>query len=99
VHPKVALFLRERDRARERGDRGVIRSTTADLRRLGVSDDATLAHPSGKPSRARREPEKPVEVVDAPVEKPKGGRPRLPRCEHENIADRCTVCNPELLAS
>lgn len=84
MHPRVTMFLRERDRAYARGDTGVIRSLTADLRRLGVRDDATLAHPGGPP------PKEPEEA------KPKGHK--LPRCEHENVSDRCEICNPELAA-
>jgi hypothetical protein len=75
------MFLMERDRARARGDNGVDRSLTADLRRLGVPDDATLAEPLGKASNG---------VTRGP------GRPKKPRCEHNNVADRCIECNPEL---
>lgn len=81
---RVEMFLLERDRARARGDNGVDRSLTADLRKLGVSDTATLANPSGIPFAS-------VEVVSRGP-----GRPKKPRCEHDAIADRCPDCNPEL---
>lgn len=83
------MFLRERDRASARNDHSVVRSLTADLRRLGVRDDATLAHPAGKPPRVETREELPAKG---------NGRPKLPRCEHENVADRCPECNPELVA-
>lgn len=73
------MFLRERDKARARGDYGVDRSLTADLRRLGVPDDATATDPTGL------------------AEKRAIGRPRKPRCEHGQVADRCDVCNEETL--
>lgn len=91
MHPKVQMFLTERDRAYARRDTGVIRSMNAELRRLGVSDTATVANPTGKRVRVRMTSEA-VPVV-------KAGRPKLPRCEHENIADRCPECNPELAAN
>jgi hypothetical protein len=91
LHPKVRMFLYERDRARLRGDNGVIRSMNAELRRLNVPDEATLANPTGKRLKTKKEPEA---VVPPKV----GGRPKLPRCEHENIAERCPECNPELAA-
>ena len=87
THPKVAMFLQARDRAYSRGDTGVIRSMNVELRRLGVSDTATLANPTGKHAKAT-----------AVMEPKPMGRPKLPRCEHENVADRCEICNPELAA-
>ena len=102
---KVAMFLRESDRAYARGDGGIVRSMNVELRRLGVPDDATLANPAGrsrKPSQTVSEPEVAVLEVEPsiPDEEPrnKGGRPKLPRCEHGNVADRCPDCNEELLA-
>ena len=75
------MFLRDRDRARLRGDSGIDRAITADLRRLGVSDTATLADPSGKHSNGQPQDNK-----------RKSGRPPKPRCEHGQIADRCAQC-------
>lgn len=94
LHPRVSMFLEERDRARVRGDQGVIRSLTADLLRLGVPADATLANPTGKHGNGNGHASD-GETATATVEAPKrrGGRPRLPRCEHGAIAERCPICN------
>jgi hypothetical protein len=89
MHPRIRMFLLERDRAYARGDSGVVKSMNAELRRLGVSDEATLANPTGKHVKTAG----PAVLDPKPV-----GRPKLPRCEHENIADRCEICNPELAA-
>ena len=83
VEARIEMFLLERDRARARGDNGVDRSLTADLRKLGVSDTATLANPSGIPFAS-------VEAVSRGP-----GRPKKPRCEHDQIADRCPECNED----
>jgi hypothetical protein len=80
---KIEMFLMERDRARARGDHGVDRSCTADLRRLGVPDEATLADPTGKSKATKRGP----------------GRPRKPRCEHNRLYEHCADCNEELMVS
>ena len=92
THPKIRMFLETRDRAYERRDVGVIRSMNVELRRLGVVDDATLADPTGRTSRAGRTRES-----APPAKKPKNGT-KLARCEHENVAERCPECNPELAA-
>jgi hypothetical protein len=40
-----------------------------------------------------------IELDIAPEEtKNRGGRPKLPRCEHGAVLERCPECNPELLA-
>lgn len=90
THPRIEMFLRERDRAIVRQDYGVIRSLTADLRRLGVPDNATLAHPRGAPARVPQNGEK-------ASEKPRNGA-KPPKCEHGSVAERCVECNPELVA-
>ena len=97
---KILQFLRYRDQAIARRDWGLHRSLTADLRRWGVPDDATFVHPSGKPVHASMQPEETaaVAVTDEEAQRSKGGRPRLPRCEHGNVTDRCEFCNPELAA-
>ena len=97
LHPKVHMFLRERDRAYARQDVGVIRSMNVELRRLGIPDTGTLADPSGKRSRSRKQSQEVPTTTEAESRSP--GRPKLPRCEHENVADRCLECNPELAAS
>lgn len=90
---RIQMFLDARDRARVRKDYGIVRATTADLRRLGVPDNATLADPTGKQGRRRRASE------DAAVERHKPGPKPRQRCEHGSIADRCPACNEEVLAS
>jgi hypothetical protein len=91
---RVHMFLVERDRALARGDHGVVRATTADLRRLGVPDWATVADPTGKNARrANGAASKPQEARKKPGPKPK------PRCEHGVIAERCAECNEELLVA
>jgi hypothetical protein len=77
------MFLTERDRAYARGDAGIIRSMDAELRRLGIADTATIADPTGRSGAL----------------KARGGRPKLPRCEHNNVAERCPVCNEEVMVS
>lgn len=91
MHPKIRMFLATRDDAYRRNDPGIVRSMNAELRRLGIPDEATLQNPNGRRSLGRR-----IREETAPAKSP--GRPKLPRCEHENIADRCPECNPELVA-
>jgi hypothetical protein len=83
MHPKVRMFLQARDRAYVRQDMGIIRSMNFELRRLGVSDTATLQDPSGK---------HPASNGEGKPEPKRAGRPPKPRCEHGAIADRCTEC-------
>lgn len=90
LHPKIAMFLETRDDAYARRDVGIVRSMNAELRRYGVPDDATIANPTGKAVRNGRARE-----TAPPAKKPRNG---LPKCEHENVAERCTECNPELAA-
>jgi hypothetical protein len=88
MHPRIAMFLQARDRAYARRDAGIVRAMNNELRRLGIRDDATLAHPNGPP---KPQPEGAVAVAEKP-------RQARQKCEHGNVADRCTECNPELLA-
>lgn len=92
MNQKVRIFLHERDRAYARGDLGIIRSMNAELRRLGIKDTATLSDPTGRRERKDPDPEA-GNVVTKP--RPRG---KLQRCEHENVSDRCEICNPELAA-
>lgn len=85
MHPKVKMFLTARDDAYARSDSGVVRSMNAELRRLGVSDDATMLDPTGRRKR------------NGSAERPRT-RAKPLKCEHENVAERCEVCNPELAA-
>jgi hypothetical protein len=83
------MFINERDRARARGDRGVERSLTADLLRLGVPSEATLL---SKPKTAQAAVAQAAASEQAEAPKKRAGRPPKPRCEHGNIADRCEDC-------
>lgn len=82
THPRVTMFLRERDRARARGDRGIDRALTADLLRLGVPVEATLADPTGKHAAN----------TTSNGHKPEQKRRAKPRCEHGNVPERCQEC-------
>ena len=86
---KIAMFLDARDRARARGDLGIMRATTADLRRLGVQDGETSA--TWAQRLAPKQPE--IKRTPAPPAKVKRAH-----CEHGSIADHCPECNPELIA-
>ncbi len=90
---KIAMFLRERDRARARGDTGIDRALSADLQRWGVPYNATLANPSGKNGKRHRTQQDTPETL-----KRKAGRPPKPRCEHDQIADRCEQCRQAEIA-
>lgn len=68
---KISYYQQVRDDAVARGDFGVARAVSADLRRWGVSEETSTT--TGEVKR-------------------KGGRPKLPRCEHGRIADRCEDC-------
>jgi hypothetical protein len=82
----IAYLLKVRNEADRRGDRGLYRAMSADLERLGYTD-----HDLG--------PEAFETAVPEPLEKavpgPRGGRPKLPRCEHGKIVGRCLDCDAE----
>ena len=83
--PTREYLLRERERFR-RTDPGMFRALTADLERLGHFDP-----PCGVP-----EPQElaiPEEMERAVPRK--GGRPKLPRCEHGLIVGRCRECEED----
>jgi hypothetical protein len=72
-----------RAQAHATGDHALAAAMTADLERMGVCDE-TIA-PVGHET-----------AVPAPMEKAvpkKGGRPKLPRCEHGRIVGRCEECD------
>ena len=73
---KVQYYTQIRDDALARGDMGIARAVTADLRRWVVSEESS----STPTMEAKR----------------KSGRPKLPRCEHGQIAYRCASCNDEM---
>jgi hypothetical protein len=53
-----------------------------ELSRMGYVDPATVQAPNGNGATV---------TVEKPVRK--GGRPKLPRCEHGLIEQRCDICN------
>jgi hypothetical protein len=90
MHPTVVDRLRMREYARGIGDTGLESACNADLSRYGYRDNPEVSSA--------------VETAEADVEgqeravpnKPRrGGRPPLPRCEHNNIVGRCGVCDDE----
>ncbi len=95
MNQKILQFLQARDRAAARQDWGIVRSTTADLRRWGVSDSATLANPSGAATAGRTDETGVSVAVEERPQPNRGGRPKLPRCEHDEIATRCRICNED----
>lgn len=82
----IAFLLQARAKAERADDLGQARAITADLARLGYVED-------GVPGRAME-----TAVFDPPgmehaVPPPKrGGRPKLPRCEHGKVVGRCVEC-------
>lgn len=102
MHPKIELFVAERKRALARGDMGVYRSISADLARYGYSEeDGSVAfEPVGatfavESLTARADEQGGVATASPETKTNKGGRPKLPRCEHGNVADRCVECQED----
>jgi hypothetical protein len=79
---KIAMFREQRANAANVGDRGMVHCMNVELDRLGAFETTQDA----------------TETEHAVPEKPRRGRKPLPRCEHETIAERCELCNPELAA-
>lgn len=74
-----------RDQARVAGDIALVNAMTADLERMGIRDE---------PSAELADMETAVpEPLERAVPRRKGGRPRLPRCEHGRVAERCAECS------
>jgi len=85
----IAYLLSMREKAVAHGDLGTYRAITADLRRHGYADNDPR-------TRAGEGFETAVpEGMEQAVPKPKGGRPKLPRCEHGRIVGRCEECRHE----
>jgi len=85
----VAYLLSMREKAVAQGDLGTYRAITADLRRHGYADDDPR-------TRADEGFETAVpDEMERAVPKPKGGRPKLPRCEHGRIVGRCMECESD----
>lgn len=77
---RIASFRHARATARARGDAKMVRAMDLELSRLGDGLETTQAAP---------------ELEYAVPEAAKRGRKPLPRCEHNLVADRCHLCNPE----
>lgn len=81
--------LAMRDYARGIGDVSLERACNADLARCGYRD----APPVREPEPLETVVPDPQEVERAVPPAPRrGGRPKLPRCEHNNIVGRCPAC-------
>jgi hypothetical protein len=91
MHPTVADRLLMRERARGIGDVGLESACNADLSRLGYREEIDAAVDAVMETAV---PD--LELERAVPEKPRrGGRPKLPRCEHNNIVGRCAACDEE----
>ncbi len=107
MHPKLELFVAERERARARGDMGVVRSITADLDRYGYREEGGVATVEVEPVAATfavetvREPhvvesgELPEDEVPAPGRGEARKSRAKPRCEHGKIPGRCLDCEED----
>jgi hypothetical protein len=80
MHPVVTERLEMRKYARKCGDVSLERACDADLARYGYRDAPETTTLQDLPERA---------VPEAPR---KRGRPPRPRCEHNQIAERCAEC-------
>jgi hypothetical protein len=79
---RVANWRDMRAKARSVGDSSMVRTADVELQRLGVGPFETTQDDT--------------QLERAVPEKPRRGRRPLPRCEHERVAERCELCNPEL---
>lgn len=77
------MFLRERAKARARGDRGVERCMNVELNRMGYQEPPPVETTTAPP----------METTMVPG--PKKGRPPKPRCEHDMILSRCPDCSED----
>jgi hypothetical protein len=84
MHATVVDRLAMRKYARGIGDASLERACNADLARYGYRDDAP------ETTQADVLPERAV-----PPAPQRAGRPKLPRCEHNNIVGRCDACEEE----
>lgn len=75
-----------REYARQTGDRNLEMSCNADLFRNGYRDETPRR---GEPLETAV-PD--VEMERAVPPSKRGGRPKLPRCEHDQIVGRCPAC-------
>lgn len=80
----IAYLLEMRDKASMAGDWAQVRSLEADLARVGYVEIPRIG---GLET-----------AVPSPLETAvlkKGGRPKLPRCEHGKIVGRCVACDED----
>lgn len=96
-----------REYARGIGDTGLESACNADLSRYGYRDEPVMVFDEAMaladvPLRevlgeGSVEIAVPVDELERAVpDKPRrGGRPKLPRCEHNNIVGRCDACDEE----
>jgi hypothetical protein len=80
MQDKVRMLRGVRDQAHAIGDRSLEAAMTADLERMGIRD-ASVEFETAVP-----------EPLELAVPR-KGGRPKLPRCEHDMIVGRCPECD------
>jgi hypothetical protein len=81
---KIGYLISMRDKARAQGDRNQARAIEADLARLGYREDAAAPMETAA-----------YEAPERAEDKRRGGRPRLPRCEHDQIVGRCAACEED----
>lgn len=89
IPSKLEMLLADRDRARAANDVGLDRAITADLRRMGVADDATydrVTRPQQQ-QRASRARNGALGTLK--------GRQVKPKCEHGRPPERCEDCRIE----
>lgn len=91
MNATLSMYLDARARARAFGDVGLERAVQADLDRMGYREPVRIVTSSGMETTAVQAPERTV-PQQRPRERKKGGRPALPRCEHDKIVGRCSKC-------
>lgn len=79
-----------REYARGCGDVSLERACNVDLARYGYRDGATRGEPLETTEAVVEGQEQVV-----PASPKRGGRPKMPRCEHDNIVGRCPACDKE----
>ena len=85
MHPRIQMFLQTRARARVLGDMNLERCMNVELQRLGYRDQPIETAVPDRDEFERAVPQK-------------GGRPKLPRCEHGKIVGRCVDCDEDEVA-
>jgi hypothetical protein len=83
---RIASFRQALANARSRGDASMVRCMKIELGRLGVGETAV----EGPLETVTPEP-----MENTMADRPRRGRRPMPRCEHNQIAERCDICNQE----